>query len=69
MTKIGIWVLSRRASFIKMIFCRRDGVLAWAATDGGPMGGNGLEDMVTMPGLWNEGELESRLEATDDGFE
>lgn len=36
---------------------------------GGPIGGNGVDDMVTMPGLWNEGELESRLEVTDEVLE
>jgi hypothetical protein len=33
------------------------------------MGGKGLEDMVTTPGLWKDGEFESRLEATEEELE
>ena len=69
MARMGICVLSSRASFIRIIFWSRDGVLECETPDGGPMGGKGLEDMVTAAGLWKEGELESRLDATDDGLE
>jgi hypothetical protein len=48
---MGIWVLSSKASFIIVIFCSRDGVLEDEVTEGGPMGGNGLDDIVTRLGL------------------
>jgi hypothetical protein len=51
------------------IFCNTEGVLDWDAIAGGPIGGKGLEDIVTIPGLWKDGELESRLEVTDEEFE
>jgi hypothetical protein len=44
-----------------IIFCRMEGALVGAApADGGPIGGNGLEESETEPGLTrNDGELES----------
>jgi hypothetical protein len=54
---------------MSVIFCRSDGVLECDAVEGGPKGGNGLDDMVTIPGLYKEGEPEPRLEGTEDGVE
>jgi hypothetical protein len=49
-----------------MSFCRIDGELEWAALDGGPMGGKGLDDSDTALGLIRKlDELESRLVAAE----
>jgi hypothetical protein len=44
-------------------------VLECEAAEGGPIGGNGVDDSVTKPGLYIEGEQESLLETTEVGFE
>jgi len=53
---------------MRMIFCKIDGVLDMDDLDGGPKGGNGLDDSVTAPGLMvKDGERESWLEEDREG--
>ena len=70
MATIGISVVSRSASFMIVIFWSDDGVFDWISREGGPIGGNGLEEMETAAGLRaRPGEAEHWLEHTDGGFE
>jgi len=74
MAKIGSSVLSSKASFIMITFCRLDGADDFEHLVGGPSGGNGEDDIETAVGLEIEDplvlpRLEFCPELTDKGLE
>jgi hypothetical protein len=74
MAKIGVSVVSRSASFIMIVFCKREGVDDKGDLEGGPSGGNGDVDNDAAVGLVNADDIGSswfglRLELVDDGLE
>lgn len=72
---MGTSVLSSKASFIMISFCRADGALEVTDLDGGPGGGNELVDIGAFVGLVIAEELlllprlELLPEDTEDGPE